>query len=532
MATRKIFCGRLTSGLSGSATNYISISALSVHNTLVEEPWLMTGTFRNLKIECVNAISAGKTRTVEVYVNGVASGLKCELSGAGSGAGVTFDSDIMNAAAVTENDLVQLRSTVTGGIGAASGGVRISVEFDGGPATDGVSMHGGTNGTTLGTGTTYFNPFTYSQQGGDPVVTPSSSEAVMPINGSITKYRVDLTTAPGVGKSRTFTLYKNDVAQDGSGGTPDTRIVISDTDVTGEAEFTLSFVPDDEIYGRHDTAGTPTNSGQHTIMLRVVSTTDGTSMLVYPNPGNSSTNTADYWYWPADVAWNVTEANIIANGPISDMTFRHLYVKFHTATQRSVTLRNPTGSDSSLQATTTGSNAQKIHNTTHEVIIGDADTWDWLDTNIAGGFMRIVFSHAVLTEAIPDDVPGMAAALWVTDVGLTDNGTAYHAFQRTRPISMGNIVHQFGVLASSMVALSAEGVSVVMRLIRDHGRKQKSDVFSLSPEGSETHVIRRSDKLTMRELKALQVEIADTSEPAGRWEIDHVAVKATGDQQS
>jgi hypothetical protein len=66
-------------------------------------------------------------------------------------------------------------------------------------------------------------------------------------DATVTALRIKCDSDPGVGKSRVYTLYKNGVAQDGGGGTPDTRATNSAGTTTASATFSLSVSAGDRL---------------------------------------------------------------------------------------------------------------------------------------------------------------------------------------------------------------------------------------------------------------------------------------------
>lgn len=85
--------------------------------------------------------------------------------------------------------------------------------------------------------------------------------SLVPTAGDMLGYGIHLTTTPGGGKDRTFTVYLNGVAQDGSGGTVDTQLVFTDAVFpTATASFVLPLVPGDRVNVQEDASGSPTAS--------------------------------------------------------------------------------------------------------------------------------------------------------------------------------------------------------------------------------------------------------------------------------
>jgi hypothetical protein len=109
--------------------------------------------------------------------------------------------------------------------------------------------------------------------------------------GNITDLYATLAAVAGTTGSYTFTIYKNGVAQDGSGGTPDTRVTLVNaaTRVSGNSSFTLAVVPGDTVYIQIDSISSPsTKTGAVGIAFQ--STTGGESQMCWSVPSIPSSN--------------------------------------------------------------------------------------------------------------------------------------------------------------------------------------------------------------------------------------------------
>ena len=94
--------------------------------------------------------------------------------------------------------------------------------------------------------------------------------------GTITAIRVDLSVAPGAGKSRTYTVYIN-----GSAST--IAVTISGTDITGTVTGTEALVAGDLVTVEQTTAGTPATSAVQVSVAFVPTTLDN---FTYPAHSN------------------------------------------------------------------------------------------------------------------------------------------------------------------------------------------------------------------------------------------------------
>ena len=127
--------------------------------------------------------------------------------------------------------------------------------------------------------------------------------ALVSVPGTITRWYYRERTAPGGAGTRTVVLLKNGVAQDGSGGTPDTRLTLSGATATTSASFALTVAAGDLLVIQQSTTGSPTASswatgslcfvptdaGRYVVSGSGTQTTTGASSYAPPH-GSTSTN--------------------------------------------------------------------------------------------------------------------------------------------------------------------------------------------------------------------------------------------------
>lgn len=95
------------------------------------------------------------------------------------------------------------------------------------------------------------------------------------------------------------------------------------------------------------------------------------------------------------------------------------------------------------------------------------------------------------------------------DTESTDAGVAYTATIRTRPLALAGLLQRFGVLVAAVAATANAGTSMVVRLVRDFNKESNPSTANLTPEGSETYVIKVLDDLVMSEMTTVQMEFTD-----------------------
>lgn len=118
-----------------------------------------------------------------------------------------------------------------------------------------------------------------------------------------------------------------------------------------------------------------------------------------------------------------------------------------------------------------------------------------------------------------------------TDTGTDDNGTAYAASITTKPYATAGIMNQFGVMSGWLVAKVDASATITIKITKDFGLESDTvSSISLAASGSETHVIKQLDNLSMAEMRTVQVQFLDPSPATGRWELVEFSIKQTAGQ--
>lgn len=273
-------------------------------------PLPIAGTLRNLRVTAVTGVlPASGTDTVSLYVNGVVSALTGTLNS--TTAAFTNTSTV----AVAAGDTVELREVTNTSAGAHT--VQISLEFE--AVADNTALYGyGGCGDAFST-STYENGLFFHGGSGAWVATVVGNGDVAPVAGTVTEHVVRLTAAPGAGNARTFTIWKNGVAQDGTSGTPDTRVTITDTATLGSRSFALPVAAGDRLKVRLTSSGTPA-TGRAQAATAFVSAAP--NELCYggsygTNPGNTATLYTEPFGFQSS-PWTATETDFTHRiGPTS-----------------------------------------------------------------------------------------------------------------------------------------------------------------------------------------------------------------------
>lgn len=224
------FCSILGSDGPFTASRFDLDPAKGFTFPLRETPWSVAGSFSNWKIVMKIAPGSGVSITFTLYVNQTATALTITIAGAS-----TTGSDTTHTVSISPGDTVYVRSAVTGSpaIPPSFPWMILSLEFDSGDNFQSgycTNRPLGFEASVMSTGLCWGQYLT-SGSLAFRSVTDANVDDVIPIAGVID--RLDLTNTMTVtiggydplqsGDSLEFAIVKNNIVQDGSGGTPDTR---------------------------------------------------------------------------------------------------------------------------------------------------------------------------------------------------------------------------------------------------------------------------------------------------------------------
>ena len=217
-----------------SGSNNVAIVA----QTLVHVP--ISGTFRQFCVSLSSAPGAGTSWTFTLYVDGVASALSVVIADA-----ETTGSNVATDVAITAGQKITMLVTRSGVTTLPN--ARYSVEFESETAA---ASFIATAGSSNNTSTNYAGLLCDDAWG----TTQNLHITVIPTSGTIT--RLDVYGGPTISGSRTFTILKNGTDQDGTGGTPDTRITLTAGGaIEGSTTFSLPVVAGDQLMLRSTPTG-------------------------------------------------------------------------------------------------------------------------------------------------------------------------------------------------------------------------------------------------------------------------------------
>jgi len=267
---KQVWCRQFTITISSTQNSFSPCGAPSLDtDAKTGTPAPAAGTIADLFVAIDVLPAAGTTKVFTLAINGTPTAMAVTLddahtSGQYSGAAIT----------VAAGDLVSIIYTKTGTPGA-SAAATISWMWSG---TKSVYM--GSNFALNTTTPRWIGCFSPSET--SSTVAANIVHNVVAAAGNITDLYATLAAAAGTTGSYTFTIYKNGVAQDGSGGTPDTRVSLTNavTRVSGNASFTLPVVAGDTVYIQVDSVSSPsTKTGAVGIAFQ--STTGGESQMCW-----------------------------------------------------------------------------------------------------------------------------------------------------------------------------------------------------------------------------------------------------------
>jgi uncharacterized repeat protein (TIGR01451 family) len=242
----------------------VGIAWAQTSATFIEQrthPWSVAGSFKNFYCRMFappqNAASISWTDTTyTLYKNGVATALAVTVPAAGPVSGNDFasaSSNISDSVSVSPGDSLTVArtpgETISGILNGASANMMWSITFE--STNTGESGYGSGGIGLLNNANQYccapFNGDGTAFVASSDAITDTTSHSIVPVAGSLFRLDVRLDPAPGAGQSQTFVCAVNGVQQDGTGGTPNTTLVVSGTSTTGASTFDLPLIPLDRL---------------------------------------------------------------------------------------------------------------------------------------------------------------------------------------------------------------------------------------------------------------------------------------------
>lgn len=141
--------------------------------------------------------------------------------------------------------------------------------------------------------------------------------------------------------------------------------------------------------------------------------------------------------------------------------------------------------------------------------------------SLANGVSAEAISACVLTETMEDQngntfvrtgpVMGMFSPDFLQrgDLGDTDNGNAYIAKIRTRPLFAAGLLNRWGAMTAALLAVANGDARIAVRFIKNFGLGTNEIVTDLAPVADEDYVIKTFDNLVMSDSIGTQIEFSD-----------------------
>jgi hypothetical protein len=283
-------------------------------------PVLVAGTFRNMKLTLPSVQT--KAQTFTLRENGSDTALTFTIP-AGELTGQIAGVDVAHAA----GGEIALARTLPDGSGATVPiGSTFSIEWE--AASGNACVHGhGSQGLLSLLGSTYAGLL---HHGSNPNFSEDDAPNLIAAPGTVTHWKHVLDAAPGAGKSYIFTIVKVvagvGIEQDGTGGTPDTRITIADAETEGSATFSLPLVRGDLVYRKCEPVGSPAFARVRTGVVLVSDTTDQSNLCGTTNDGIGTGPEYNTIAAGSEHPWDPTEVGLTVLGAVRSLTLSGLIV--------------------------------------------------------------------------------------------------------------------------------------------------------------------------------------------------------------
>jgi hypothetical protein len=331
MATTRIVLNRATV-IRGTVYSNFALSSGHGSESQAMTPWSCAGAFSNLTIERNAALGAGRTRTTTLRKSATTSLSATALQAAIFDGGPASDSDITNVISIAAGNFLSWEIACDSFVGGTDD-LTHSVDFTATNAREsGWSWSSSDSGNSA---STRYSPFF---QGDTNLLTTSTTGMigdVIAVAGELTRYDVLLSAAPGAGasgKAYRFTLMRSTdggatyTLLDGSGGTPDTRLTILETAVTGAWTGTCAMSVGDIYIVKIEPISSPTAAA--VAMSSCFEHGDDNAINFFCTPQNSPTSGSSTTYHSntPNLAWTSTESTLKVQAGVTPFILKNLIV--------------------------------------------------------------------------------------------------------------------------------------------------------------------------------------------------------------
>jgi len=407
------------------------------------------GTARNLKVRAIaNGMAGGTEWTIYIRKNGSNTALKCAVT---SATGTTEVLDASNEIAFAEDDEILINIVNTVGF-PTDVTFLYSYEYE---TTGNVSIYGfGHNATQpSNSGVKYCGVFSAGPDWNDfPQID------IVAVPGNIIGMNARLSATPGAGKSRELAVMLNGTKQDGTGGTVDTVLLISDAETFEKKSFSRSTSTANRLAIKHTPSGTPTAA--NVIGAVTFEATEANRWNLAGHCVSSPSNVATNYVYPVSdcytEAWSGTESAFELEAPITSMALSGLMV---------AALTTAPGSGNSFDYTLRKEGAD----TAQTVQMAGAAT---ITSASAGADVVFTSSESMALQAVPTSTPVQPGGLaWV-----------FEAITEPATIICATVFGQNGTVTSSNTFLA--NLDTTTRDVSAPGCMYVAGYFVLHEQGS------------------------------------------------
>lgn len=256
---RSVVVGRSVTTSATSATKLCGTSSNAPVNLAAFPPLPVASTLISFRVMQTNAPSSGQSRTYTVQKNGVNTSMTVTVTNPATG-GVTVANPVSYAAGDTFN--LSCTSTAAD----ATGVIYFACVFSAATKRSFVLSQ-----TAASASNSVANYFEFQGAASTTTTFLGNTDALFPTNGTLRNLYVTLSGSPGVGKSYTVTLLKND-------SPTAITLTISDSATTGsDLVHSVAVVPSDLLVWEITPTGTPT-ARQVGVGVEFAPTIDGESI--------------------------------------------------------------------------------------------------------------------------------------------------------------------------------------------------------------------------------------------------------------
>ena len=118
------------------------------------------------------------------------------------------------------------------------------------------------------------------------------------------------------------------------------------------------------------------------------------------------------------------------------------------------------------------------------------------------------------------------------DHGTQDNGTSFQAYVKLAPRAPAEVLTHVSCDEPILVAEAESGTTLKVHAIADFGASSASKTVSLSPQGTETRVVKKLEGLGLAGASIVQFKIGDPAASAQTWNLDALIVPSSSQERA